>query len=306
MNSELRFDEDVVIVTGAGRGLGREYALLFAQGGAKVIVNDLDGDVAQSVVDEIKAAGGEAVADSHSVADAESAKGIVQKALDTFGTVTVLVNNAGIITYASFADLTEQQWNTMRSVTLDGTFFVTKAVWPVFIEKGYGRVVNVTSNAGFAGNPTLSHYGAMKLAIAGLTKNLALEGEEHNIKVNAIAPMAITRMNAEAFFGNVDPGIESWREDIASGKVPIGPSYIVAPTVVWLGHRDNPVSGEIFSSSSGKVGRVAFVVGEGYFNTKHTPVDLAENIDQVCNLENYAEPRDTSEELALIPPLFTK
>lgn len=306
MSSELRFDDDVVIVTGAGRGLGREYALLFAKSGAKVVVNDVDNDVAQAVVEEILASGGHAVADSHSVADAESAKGIVQTALDAFGTVSVLVNNAGIITYATFEDLTEEQWNIMRSVTLDGTFFVTKAVWPVFIKNGYGRVVNVTSNAGFGGSPTLSHYGAMKLAIAGLTKNLALEGAEHKITVNAIAPMAVTRMNEEAFFGNVNPSVNSWREDIAAGKVPIGPSYIVAPTVVWLGHRDNPVTGEIFSSSSGKVGRVAFVIGEGYFNAEQTPADLSANIEQVRTLDNYVEPRDTSDELALIPPLFAK
>lgn len=303
-SKEMRFDDDVVIVTGAGRGLGRAYALLFAERGASVVVNDLDEAVAQEVVEEIKRTGGKAVADSHSVADAQSAQGIVDTALKAFGTVTVLVNNAGIITYSSFADLDDRLWRSMNSVTLDGTYFVSKAVWPVFAKNSYGRIVNVTSNAGFAGTPTLSHYGTAKLGVAGLTKNLAHEGAEHGIKVNAIAPMAVTRMNAEAFFGNAKPREDTWQDDITSGLVPMGPASIVAPTTLWLAHRTTDITGEIFSTSSGKVGRVAFIVGDGYFNPNHTPEDLRDNIDKIRDLSAYLEPVQVMDELAAIPPLF--
>lgn len=300
----MTFGTDVAIVTGAGRGLGRVYALALAERGAKVVVNDLDAEAAQSVVDEIIADGGEAVADSHSVAEKEAAERIVATAVDSYGQLTIVVNNAGVISYAPFGDLKDVQWELMKSVTLDGTYNVCKAAWPIFTNNGHGRIVNVTSNAGFAGSATLSHYGTAKLGILGLTKNLAIEGAELGIKANAIAPMAVTRMNAEAFFGNSDPDEETWQEDIESGKVPMGPASIVAPTVVWLSHRDTAVSGEVFSVSSGKVARIAIVVGDGYFNPDHTAEDLRDNLETIRSIESYVEPLSTEDELALIPPLF--
>lgn len=309
----MRFDGQVVVVTGAGRGLGREHALQFAARGANVVVNDLgvesgsDGaaiSVAQTVVDEIAAAGGSAVADIHSVADAEGAAAVIATATEAFGRVDVLVNNAGIISYGLFGDLSDDQWHRMQSVTVDGTYFMSRAAWPVFRAQGRGVIVNTTSNAGFAGCPQLSHYGTAKLAIAGLTKSLALEGEEVGIRVNAIAPMAITRMNRDAFFSGAERESEDWQGELRSGKIPMGPAEIVSPTVLWLAHESTTVSGEIFSTSSGRVARVAFVVGEGWFDPNHTPEDLRDNGAAIGELGNYLEPRSTNDELGLIPPLF--
>jgi NAD(P)-dependent dehydrogenase (short-subunit alcohol dehydrogenase family) len=311
--SEMRFDDDVVIVTGAGRGLGREYALAFAARGAAVVVNDIgaeaDGSggsraVAQGVVDEIVAVGGRAIADTNSVVTAEGAAAIVRTALDTFGKLTVLINNAGTIAFAPLTKIGDEDWRRMLSVTLDGTFQMCRAAWPVMAAQGYGRIVNTTSNAGFAGNETLSHYGAAKLGVAGLTKCLAQEVKDSGIAVNAVAPMAVTRMNREAFFGGAVVEGNNWRDDIASGKVPMGPAEIVAPTVLWLAHRSTTLNGEIFSSSSGKVARVAFVVGEGYFNPHHGPEDLQDNAEAIRTLGDYLDPKFTGDELAAIPPLF--
>jgi len=315
MPDEMRFDDDVVIVTGAGRGLGREHALLFASRGAKVVVNDLgvsaaggreDAQPAQSVVDEIVAAGGKAVADYHSVSTRDGAEGVVKTAIDAFGTVSILVNNAGIITFQTFDKMTAEQWRRMLDVTLDGVFHMCQAVWPIFVANRYGRIVNTTSNAGFAGNEQLVHYGAAKLGVAGFTKCLAQEAEAHGITVNAIAPMAVTRMNQEAFFGGAAPDPKNWQSDIKSGIVPMGPPSIVSPAVLWLAHRSTTLNGEIYSTSSGKVARVGFVVGSGYFNPDHTPEDLRDNAATAHDLGSYLDPSCTLDELAVIPPLFSK
>lgn len=312
--SAMSFENDVVIVTGSGRGLGREHALSFAQRGAAVVVNDpgvsMDGtgggeSVAQLVVNEIVAAGGRAVADTHSVATEEGAAAIVQTALDNFGTPTVLVNNAGTIEFAELADISLESWKRMIAITLDGTFLMSRAVWPHFKAANYGRIVNTTSNAGFAGNETLTHYAAAKLGVAGFTRALAREAVDTGIRVNAIAPMAVTRMNRDAFFGGAEAESESdWREDIRSGKLPMGPASIISPAVLWLAHRSTSLNGEIYSTSSGKVARVAFVVGEGYFNPHHTPEDLRDNIERVRTLGDFLDPVSTADELVIIPPLF--
>ena len=304
----MRFDDDVVIITGAGRGLGREYALAFAKRGAAVVVNDPgteDGrSVAQAVVDEIAALGGRAMMDANSVAERAGAAALVETALAAFGKVTVLVNNAGIISFAPIAAISESDWHAMQSVTLDGAFHMCAVVWPLMKSQGHGRIINTTSNAGFAGSETLGAYGAAKLGVAGLTKCLAQEAVGTGITVNAVAPMAVTRMNREAFFGGTEPDGEDWQTDIREGRVPMGPPSIVAPTVLWLAHRETQINGEIFSSSSGKVARVAFVVGEGYFDPSHGPEELAEHADSIRALGSYLEPASTADELALIPPLF--
>lgn len=310
---QMRFDKDVVIITGAGRGLGREHALQFAARGAAVVVNDIgvepDGtggsaSVGQGVVDEIKAAGGRAVADTHSVTTAAGAQGVLRTALDAFGTVTVLVNNAGIISYARLENIDDEAWRRMNAVTLDGTFQMSKAVWPIFKAQAYGRIVNTTSNAGFAGNEQLVHYGAAKLGVAGFTKALAQEAIGTGITVNAIAPMAVTRMNRDAFFGGADTQGEDWQEDIRRGMVPMGPASAVSPTVLWLAHRSTQVNGDIYSTSSGKVARVGFIVGEGYFNPDHGPEDLRDNLAAIRSLQRFLDPTCTLDELALIPKLY--
>lgn len=309
----MRFDDDVVIVTGAGRGLGREHALAFAARGAAVVVNDpgVDSDgsgtersVAQTVVDEIVAAGGRAIADRNSVSTRAGAEAIVQTALEAFGGVTILVNNAGIITFAPLAQISEEDWRAMQAVTLDGTFHMCAAAWPHMIAQGHGRIVNTTSNAGFAGNATLVAYGAAKLAVAGLTKCLAQEAVGTGITVNAVAPMAITRMNRDAFFHGTEADTTDWQAEIRAGRLPMGPPALVSPTVLWLGHRDTLLNGEIYSTSSGKVARMGFVVGEGWFDPDHDPEDLAAHADEIRHLGDFLEPRSTADELAAIPPLF--
>ena len=311
--ADMDFHQDVVIITGAGRGLGREYALAFAARGAAVVVNDIgtetdasghDVSVAEALAAEIRASGGRAVADRHSVSDEAGAAAIVATAIDAFGKVTVLVNNAGIIDYATLENITEASWRRMCAVTLDGAYAVTRAAWPHMVAAGHGRIINTTSNAGFAGNAQLVHYGAAKLGVAGFTRALAQETGDTGITVNAVAPMAITRMNREAFFGGAEGGGADWQADIRSGRAPMGPPAMVAPTVLWLAHRSTTLNGEIFSVSSGKVARIGFVIGEGYFNPDHTPEMLRDNAGRIRELGDYFEPGNCVDELMLIPPLF--
>ena len=192
----------------------------------------------------------------------------------------------------------------MMAVTLDGAFAMSRAVWPHFGAQGHGKIVNTTSNAGFAGNEQIVPYGAAKLGVAGLTKGLAQEAIGTGIMVNAIAPMAVTRMNREVFFGGAASEGPDWRDDIRNGVVPMGPPSAVSATVLWLAHRSTDLNGEIFSTSSGKVARVAFVVGEGYFNPDHRPEDLRDHIDLIRDLRGFLDPKSTGDELALIPPRF--
>lgn len=307
--TDLRFDGDVVIVTGAGRGLGRAHALAFAACGAAVVVNDPgrepDGTmVADGVVAEITSAGGRAIASTASVADPHEARQIVQTALDHFGDLTVLINNAGIISYAPFADITQDDWRRMMAVTLDGTFFVTQAAWTHFVARNHGRIINTTSNVGILGNPTLVHYGAAKLGVAGLTRALALEAEGTGITVNAIAPMAVTRMNKEAFFGDAEPDEIAWQDDIRRGKVPIGPAHIVSPAALWLAHRSTQVNGAILSTSSGRVARVTPVMARGYFNPDHGADDLAANQDRIMDLADFEDFANAGAEIAYVRRLF--
>ncbi len=258
MEESIRFDSRVVVVTGAGGGLGRSHALLFASRGAKVVVNDLGGSLdgtgaqksaADVVVSEIKAAGGEAVASYDSVATEEGANGIIQTAIDTFGKVDVVVNNAGILRDVSFHKMALAQWDAVLSVHLGGTMNVTRAAWTRFREQRYGRIINTTSAAGLYGNFGQASYAAAKLGIVGLTKTLAQEGRKYGIHANVIAPVAKSRMTETIPFpeGTLD------RLDPA----------LVSPLVAWLASEQCADTGEIFSVGGGYVARVALVEAQG-------------------------------------------
>ena len=199
----IDFKGRVAIVTGAGGGLGKQHALALAARGARVLVNDLGGDVhgvggsvsaAQAVVDEIRAAGGEALVNGASVTDFEAVQGMVQQAMDAWGRIDILVNNAGILRDKSFAKLDLADFKLVMDVHVMGAVHCTKAVWPIMQAQQYGRIVMTTSSSGLYGNFGQANYGAAKMALAGLMQTLSLEGEKYNIRVNALAPTAATRM----------------------------------------------------------------------------------------------------------------
>jgi NAD(P)-dependent dehydrogenase (short-subunit alcohol dehydrogenase family) len=271
-------DGRVVIITGSGGGIGREHALAFAAEGAKVVVNDL-GDGAQKVVDEIVAAGGEAVANNDNVADFEGARRLVQTALDTFGTLHVLVNNAGILRDKMMANMSEADWDAVINVHLKGTFAPTHhaaAYWREQSKAGTpvdARVLNTTSSSGVFGNVGQSNYGAAKAGIAAFTVITAMELGRYGVTVNAIAPTAATAMTATI------PGFS----DIAAMMNKPGFEYFdpanVSPTLVYLGsERSRDITGRVFSVAGGVV-----TVLEGWVNgpsvdkgAKWEPGELAE------------------------------
>ncbi|SKY42880.1 Putative short-chain dehydrogenase/reductase [Mycobacteroides abscessus subsp. bolletii] len=247
----------VIVVTGAGGGLGRGYALTLAGEGASVVVNDLGGArdgsgagsaMADGVVDEIKAAGGRAVANYDSVATEGGAANIVKTALDEFGAIHGVVSNAGILRDGTFHKMTYDNWHAVQQVHLYGGYNVTRAAWPHFREQGYGRIVVATSTSGLFGNFGQANYGAAKLGLVGLINTLALEGAKYNIHSNAIAPIAATRMTA----------------DIASEAVleQLPPAF-VSPVVGYLCTEESTDNGSVFVVGGGKVQRVALFENAG-------------------------------------------
>ncbi len=289
--TELSFDGQVAIVTGAGGGLGRHYALALAARGARVVVNDVgtslsgegsDEGPAHRVADEIRDAGGEAVADTHSVTTPEGGEGIVTTALDTFGRVDVLVNNAGVLRDKAFHNMTPELVGPVLDVHLRGAFNVTRPAWSRMREQNYGRVLMATSNSGLLGNFGQSNYGAAKMGLVGLTRVLAAEGARHDIKVNAIAPLARTRMT-ETLLG-----------PLADKLAP----EVVAPVAVWLVHRDVPVTGEVYSAAGGRVARFFIGLTPGYYNAELTPEDVRDHFDEVRDEAGYSVPAGPADEIA--------
>lgn len=254
------FEGKVVVVTGAGRGLGRSHAVEFARRGARVLVNDLGGAVdgtgsgptAQSVVDEIKSAGGEAVANTASVATQEGASSIIQDALEAFDTVDIVVNNAGILRDKTFANVTTENFKAVLDVHLMGAVYVTKAAWPVMAKKGWGRVVFTSSGSGIFGHFGQSSYAAAKMSLIGLMNVLSLEGSKKGIRVNTIAPGAITRMTEHL----QDPNRRGRPEQ-------------VSPAVLYLCSQDAP-QGMILQAADGRFSQVRVEVSE--------PIDLGPEV----------------------------
>src|SRR5580698_2564041 len=252
--ADLRFDNRVVIVTGAGNGLGRSHALLFASRGAKVVVNDLGGGhtgggkssaAADKVVEEIKAAGGEAIANYDSVEDGVK---IVQSALDAWKRVDVVVNNAGILRDTSFQKMSQEDWDLIYKVHVLGSYRVTKAAWDHMREAGYGRIIMTASAAGIYGNFGQANYSMAKLGLHGFAQTLAIEGKKRGVLVNTIAPIAGSRMTETI----LPPDL------IAALK----PEY-VSPLVAWLCHESCEESGSLFEVGGGFIGKLRWERAEG-------------------------------------------
>ena len=289
---DLGFDGKVAIITGAGGGLGKQHALMMAARGALIVVNDLGGAVdgsgsdkgaAQLVVDEIKEAGGEAVANTDSVATPEGGESIVQTAVDAFGTVDIVINNAGILRDKSFHNMTPDLWGPVMDVHLNGAYHVTSAAWPHLREQSYGRVISTASGAGIFGNFGQANYGAAKMGLVGFTRVLAVEGAKYNIKANAIAPVAKTRMT-EDLLGPIGDKLE--------------PRY-VAPVVTYLAHETCEPTGRVFSVAGGRVAEIFIGEGPGYTDPELSPESIAANWDAVTNRDDYEVPGQMGDEIGM-------
>jgi NAD(P)-dependent dehydrogenase (short-subunit alcohol dehydrogenase family) len=291
--TDIGFDGRVAIVTGAGGGLGRQHALLLASRGARLVVNDLGGSVsgegadkgpAEKVAQEIRDAGGEAVSDGNSVSTPEGGEAIVQTAIDAFGQIDIVVNNAGILRDKTFHNLTPDLLEPVLDVHLKGAFYVTKPAWVRMREQGYGRVVSTTSQSGVLGNFGQSNYGAAKMGLVGFTRVLALEGAKHNIKANAIAPVARTRMT----------------EDLMGAAAEKLDPELVSPVVAWLASEDCSVTGEVFTVAAGRVARFFIGMTKGYFNPNLTVEDVRDHLGEIRDEDGYMVPASSSEETAFL------
>ncbi|MGO8964133.1 SDR family NAD(P)-dependent oxidoreductase [Mycobacterium sp.] len=307
--TELRFDGQVAVITGAGRGLGAEYARLLAARGARVVVNDLGGsvtgdgaatDAAAATVQRIRDDGGEAITDTNTVATPEGGYAIIDAALRQWGRVDIIVNNAGTVRDSPFAQMTPDRVESLIDVHLKGAFFVTRPAWNVMQEQGYGRVVNTCSAAGILGAETMSNYGAAKTGLIGLTRVLAAEGSEFNIKVNAIAPIAATRMLARSMAGDDqqrDPDAQAATESLMRPfLVKLDPAR-VAPVVAYLAHLDCPVTGEIYSAGAGQVSRFFIGRTKGVYYPQLSVEDVRDHFDEIRDEADYTVPRGVADEM---------
>ncbi|HZJ05519.1 MAG TPA: SDR family oxidoreductase [Nocardioidaceae bacterium] len=292
---DMRFDGQVCIITGAGGGLGRSHALELARRGGDVLVNDLGGSVdgsgasssaAQRVVDEITAMGGKAAANHDSVATPEGGQAIVQAALDAFGRVDVLVNNAGILRDKAFHKMDQAMVDAVIDVHLKGAFYVSAPAFRLMREQGYGRIISTSSASGLFGNFGQANYGAAKAGLAGLTRVLALEGAGHGIKVNAIAPIAATRMT---------------RDVLGTLWTQVSPET-VSPIVAYLAHQDCSVNGNVYSVAGGRVARIVVVETPGVVLPEITAESFRDHVSDVDQpgAHGYLQPASLDDETTII------
>jgi NAD(P)-dependent dehydrogenase (short-subunit alcohol dehydrogenase family) len=296
--ADIGYDGKVAIITGAGGGLGRSHALELARRGARIVVNDLGGSVsgeggdkgpAQAVADEIIALGGEAVADTNSIATATGGQAVVNTAVEAFGTVDIVINNAGILRDKTFHNLTPELLEPVIEVHLLGAFYVTMPAWNIMRDKGFGRVVNTSSNSGILGNFGQANYGAAKMGLVGLTRVLANEGRKHNIFANAIAPVAKTRMT----------------EDLLG---PLGDALspeLITPLVAWLVSDECTTTGEVYSAAGGIISRFFIGLTPGYYNPALTVEDVRDHWDAIRDPEGYIIPEGPQDELKKILSTLT-
>ncbi|MEQ8691159.1 MAG: SDR family NAD(P)-dependent oxidoreductase [Pseudomonadales bacterium] len=282
----MSFAGKVAIITGAGGGLGKEHALILGREGAKVVVNDLGGsvdgsgqsDAADLVVEEIRAAGGEAVANKDSVSDRDGAARIVATAVETYGTVDILINNAGILRDKSFKKMTLDEWDAVINVHLNGTAYVTWNAWPIMYEKNYGRILFTSSVSGILGSFGQSNYGAAKMGMLGLMNNLSREGASHNIRVNCLSPGAETRMTASV------PGQDMNPDDP-------DPSYhpkLVSPAAIYLVSEDAP-NGRVMQAARGRFASDMVYANQGLdLGLEATWEDVAEHAEEILALDSMA------------------
>jgi NAD(P)-dependent dehydrogenase (short-subunit alcohol dehydrogenase family) len=299
--TEISFSGQTVIVTGAGRNLGRSHALEFARRGAAVVVNEIDEGLAEAVAEEITQAGGKAVACQDTVATADGAKHVVDTAVREFGTVDVLVNNAGVLRTGYLTDLSEEDIDIVLDVHLRAAFRMARLVWPLMTARNYGRVVMTSSGSGLFSHQGLSSYAAAKAGLYGLTKALAFEGEERGIRVNAILPVALTG------FSPVKPDIpdmEKYHARYARKPVVVddwrwGPPLISA-LVTYLGSSKCDYSGEAFSAVHGRYGRVFVGVADGWLAPDEQSVsaeNVAAHVGQIRDLSSHSVPMWLFEEM---------
>jgi NAD(P)-dependent dehydrogenase (short-subunit alcohol dehydrogenase family) len=282
--SDLRFDGKVAVVTGAGHGLGRSHALLLGERGAKVVVNDLGGALdgsgastgpAADVVELLVKNGAEAVASTDNVATPDGAQAIVQAAIDAFGRVDIVVNNAGILRDKSFGKMTVEEFDAVLAVHVRGSFLVSRAAFAHMKEQRYGRIVNTSSPSGLFGSFGQANYSTAKMGLVGLTKTLGIEGARANIKANAIAPIAWTRMTEAIMPAEFEAKFTAEQ---------------ISPLVAYLVHETCETSGEVFSVGGGRVARVFVAEGPGWRSDALTIEAVRDNWDAIMTEQPYLEP----------------
>lgn len=286
---DIDFTGRVVIVTGAGRGLGRSHADMLAKRGASVIVNDLAG--ADQAAQEINGSGGIAIASDHDISTPEGAQALIDLAVDSYGTIHALINNAGVGRYSSFESTSPEEYELVRRVGLDGTFFVTRCAWPLMAEAGYGRIVLTASGHGLLGGKGSAAYSTTKGGVFGMMRAAALDGEDVGIKVNSICPSAFTPM-AESYV------TKEWAEKMAVES----PTSLVSPLVTLLASDYCPTTGVNYDVGSGRIGVVTPVTNIGFYDRQQTPESILANWSTVVGVEDqraYPSSRASTEAIEL-------
>ena len=299
--NELRFDGKVIIVTGAGRGLGREYALLLARRGASVVINDLGGELegqgasngpADDVVSEIAAAGGTAVADHGSVTDHAAMKALVDNTMAHFGRIDAVINNAGIRRMASLAESSIEDYRLQMEIAFFGTLHLTKAAWP-YLASSSGRVVNTVSSSLFGLPGGYTGYVAAKGAVLALTRTLAIEAAQSGIGVNAVAPAAVTRFMRSGGAAK-NSGLFDWAERT------LDPA-LVAPVVAFLAHPDCTLTGEVLAAGGGQVGRWFMGENLGIVDSALSMETVHDRLEEILDDASFKSYRDAMEQAARMP-----